>query len=180
MHPPNGVMSAIVPAYYEADGDHRRDGEVFSQFQSPGTAHKVRTGRHFASWGLLTSSKRSVLVPKRERPERGKEQKKSSLGIGSAKLGFDTIPGLVLRTISDQMNAELLEKSRRDWERRLETERKDFDLKLFNISQGLQKSNQRVANRFTAVMLVLTLVQVWLAMGKSHAFPFRTMGMGTV
>ncbi len=52
---------------------------------------------------------------------------------------------------------------------KLEQERRDFEFKLFNMSHELQRNNQKIANRFTLAMLVLTLVQVWLAMGKSRA-----------
>lgn len=73
------------------------------------------------------------------------------------------------------MSMELLEKSRRELELRLEIERKDFDLKLFNVSQKIQESNRQIAADsyktvsvvialLTLISLGLTLLQVWLVL----------------
>jgi hypothetical protein len=64
----------------------------------------------------------------------------------------------------DQLNMELLENSRREFELRLERERKEFDMKLFETSQEIEATNQKVATRFTVAMIVLTLVQIFLAL----------------
>jgi hypothetical protein len=82
----------------------------------------------------------------------------------SCQSWYRYMPGLSPRDHFDRLNMELLEQSRREWEMRLETERKDFDLKLFKMSQEIQASNQKVANRFTVAMLILTLVQIFVAL----------------
>lgn len=167
-HPHPSSTPAIVPAYYETDELQRQTGDVWSQRQNSLTP-EVRTDP-FCFLQVADIMGEINSIPRDENEFRPSGRAKEVFAKDrQCKSWYPYNSGLSPKDHFDQMNVERLEESRREWETRLEAERKDFDLKLFNISQDLQRSNQKVANRFTAVMLVLTLVQVWLAMGKSRA-----------
>jgi uncharacterized membrane protein (DUF106 family) len=75
----------------------------------------------------------------------------------------------------EKLTMETTENSRRDFEMRLEKDRKEFDLKLFEISQKIQEDSRTIASRsfrfnlfFTIVIIVLTIVQIWLALGDNR------------
>ena len=77
----------------------------------------------------------------------------------------------------DQMTMELLEQSRREFELRLEKGRKDFDLKLFDISQKVQEDSRKIAERsdsfnrrMTFFFIVLASLELFATVA-SLAFP---------
>jgi hypothetical protein len=67
------------------------------------------------------------------------------------------------------MNMESLGKTRREWEIRLESERNDFDMKLFKMSEEIQATNQKISNQFTIAMILLTLIQIFVALDWGRA-----------
>jgi len=72
---------------------------------------------------------------------------------------------------------EPTESSRRDFELRLEKDRKDFDLKLFEISQKVQEDSRKIAERsdsfnrrMTFFFVVLAFLELFATVA-SLAFP---------
>jgi hypothetical protein len=85
-------------------------------------------------------------------------------------------PGFTPKEHLEELQMGLLENARRDFELRLEKDRKEFDLKLLEISQKIQEDSRKIASRsfwfnlfFTFVLIVLTLVQIFLAMDWGRA-----------
>jgi len=57
----------------------------------------------------------------------------------------------------------------------LENSRRDFELRLFKITEQIQKDSRKIATRsfwfnlfFTLVLIFLTCVQIWLALGENR------------
>jgi len=185
---------AITPAYYEADNYQRQNGDVFSQFQSPGTANNIRTDP-FCFLGAADIMQEIGAASEKGTSGLRAKAKEVFAKSRNCKSWYRYNPGLSPKDHFDQMNMELLEKSRREWEMRLETERKDFDFKLFEASQKIQESNRQIAADsykttrrsfwftlfstgvivlLTLISLFLTLLQVWLAMRQTGSpMPFQ-------
>ena len=193
MHPHQAAMPAVVPSYYEADERQRQSCEVWSQVQDTLTG-SVRT----EPFCFLQSADIVGEIKARCSDKRLNEKDAAREVFAKERhcpSWYRYNPGLSPKDHFDQMNMELLEKSRREWEMRLETERKDFDLKLFEASQKIQESNRQIAadsyktarrsfwfTLFSTVVIVfltlitlfLTVLQVWLAMRQSSdPIPFQ-------
>src|SRR5215475_183207 len=67
--------------------------------------------------------------------------------IETASLGIATMLDSTPKDHFDLMSMELMENARRDFELRLEKDRKEFDLKLFEISQKIQEDSRKIASR---------------------------------
>jgi hypothetical protein len=93
----------------------------------------------------------------------------------NCQLWYPHTPGFTPKEHLEKLIMETTENSRRDFEMRLEKDRKEFDLKLFEISQKIQEDSRKIANRsfwfnffFTLVLVFLTSVQIWLALGDNR------------
>jgi hypothetical protein len=164
---------ASTPKYYEVESEARKNGEVWSYVQDSrigpiGTEpFCFRQAAQIADeilsitgqFGSDRMAARDVFVKDR-----------------NCKSWYRYNPGLNPKDHFDQMNMELLENARRDFELRLEKDRKEFDLRLFEISQKIQEDSRKIASRsfwfnlfFTFVLIVLTLIQIFLAMDWGRA-----------
>jgi hypothetical protein len=179
------VNRASTPMYYEVEDHARESGEVSSYLQNP-IAGPIGTE------AFCFRNAADIKGEIDARFKEGDDDKRITLAVfeedRKCTSWYRYNPGLSPKDHFDIMNMELLEKSRREWEMRLETERKDFDLKLFEASQKIQESNRQIAADsyktarrsfwftlfstfvivlLTLVTLLLTFLQVWLAMRQS-------------
>lgn len=187
----------ILPAYYEIDQNGRTTGDVFRCVQNP-LVDAVPAEPFCFMQAAELSDEVAVL-------QKGSGWSAAALEVFKKERNCESWyrynPGLNPKDHFEQLNMELLEKSRREWEIRLETERKDFDLKLFEASQKIQESNRQIAadsyktarrsfwftlfSTFVIVILTLislglTLLQVWLAMRQSgDPIPFQEWFSGS-
>jgi hypothetical protein len=156
---------AIAPAYYDIDRRGRDSGDVFGCVQEP----LVGTIPAEAFWFLQVAALKEEIDSLYKDSGGFKAATQVFTRDRNCSSWYRYNPGLSPKDRFDQMNMELLEQSRREWATRLETERKDFDMKLFKMSQEIQATNQRIATRFTVAMIILTLVQIFVALDWGRA-----------
>jgi hypothetical protein len=161
---PDPSRRASTPKYYEVEIEARNNGDVWSYVQDSRLAAIGTEPFCFKQAAQITDEIHSIV---------GRNDRTAARDVfakdRNCKSWYRYNPGLSPKDHFDQMNMELLENSRREFEVRLERERKDFDMRLFEMSQKIQATNQKVATRFTIAMIVLTLVQIFLAMDWGRA-----------
>jgi hypothetical protein len=176
-----------TPAYFEIEVSDRDSGQVWSHVAEHGMGEIQTEPMCFRRAAAIREEIDNNIKGGDARDARAAAKEICSKDR-NCRSWYGYIPGLSPKDHFDQMNMQLLENSRREWEMRLETERKDFDLKLFEASQKIQENNRQIAadsyktarrsfwftlfstiviGLLTLITLFLTLLQVWLAMRQS-------------
>ena len=163
---------AIAPAYYEIDHRGRETGDVFGCVQDS----LVGTVPAEPFCFLQAASIKDEIDLLDKTASFSSRAQQVFAKDRNCRSWYRYNPGLGPKDHFDVMNMELLEKARRDFELRLEKDRKEFDLKLFEISQKIQEDSRKIATRsfwfnlfFTFVIILLTLVQIFLALDWGRA-----------
>jgi hypothetical protein len=167
---------AMTPAYYEIERKMRENGDVFTC---------VQNSRRFNAEPFCFVDAVNLIEEAKGKPDYESNRPNATVEVFETRRNcerwYKYTPGLGPKDHFDLMNIEAMEESRRNWELRLERERKNFDLKLWEATQRVQKDSYEIARksfRFnffaTAVVatlalgtIILTFVQVYLAFQQS-------------
>jgi hypothetical protein len=159
---------AITPSYYEIDQHGRETGRVWSQHQDLLTA-EVSTAPFCFKHVVSIREEIETAVTNGKAADRYAAAQQSFLTDRQCHLWYPYIPGFGPKEHSDRLQMEQLEERRMNFELAIEKQRQDFEMKLFEMSQNIQRTNQKIATRFTLAMILLTLVQIFVALDWGRA-----------
>jgi hypothetical protein len=164
---------AITPSYYEIDQHGRDTGRVWSQHQDLLTAEVSTEPVCFKQ---VVSIREEIEAAKEKAADQYEAARQTFERTRHCGSWYQYIPGFGPKEHAERLEKEQWEENRMKFELEIEKQRQDFELKLFEISQKIQENSRKIASRsfwfnlfFTFVIIVLTLVQIFLAMDWGRA-----------
>jgi hypothetical protein len=150
-----------TPSYYEIEQSERDTGHVWQH-------HGAETGIYIQTEPECFRHVASIRGEIQQIPDNNADKSAAAKRVFSkdreCEYWYPYTLGLTPKEHLEEVKMQLLENSRRD-----------FELRLFKITEQIQKDSRKIATRsfwfnlfFTLVLIFLTCVQIWLAVGENR------------
>lgn len=161
-----------TPSYYEMEQNEREHGEAWTTYSYRADGRIETSAMCFRSAANLPDEIAALWSS-----PRGQDIGKSGVATEvfkrdrNCKAWYPYTLGLSPKEHLENLSREVAEQSRREYEDRVEKDRRSFDLQLFEISKSIQSDSRKIASRSfwfnlfaTVIIILLTGFQVWIAL----------------